>query len=139
MLRIVAAVDAAYKTGFKSVGFSSSTILAASATAENLNFKPEKARGFELGAKGEFLDRRLTLTATAYRYSYRDIQSTSFDSVAFAFKVVMICSSLNLLRFMPSASFVSDSTIGRSHFRGARQATPPAGSPPPESGVACTK
>jgi hypothetical protein len=33
----------------------------------------------------------------------------------------MICSSLNLLRFIPSDSFASDSTQNRSHFRGARQ------------------
>jgi|GEM_PF-3870519 len=31
------------------------------------------------------------------------------------------CSSLNLLRFIPSDSFASDSTQNRSHFRGARR------------------
>src|SRR3546814_5237668 len=35
----------------------------------------------------------------------------------------MICSSLNLLRFITSDSFASDSTQNRSHFRGARQGT----------------
>ncbi|MBB4858777.1 hypothetical protein HNO88_002103, partial [Novosphingobium chloroacetimidivorans] len=38
-----------------------------------------------------------------------------------SFKIAMICSSLNLLRFIPSDSFASDSTQNRSHFRGARQ------------------
>ncbi|WP_221419772.1 hypothetical protein, partial [Novosphingobium chloroacetimidivorans] len=37
-----------------------------------------------------------------------------------SFKIAMICSSLNLLRFIPSDSFASDSTQNRSHFRGAR-------------------
>uniref|UniRef100_UPI001BB1D944 hypothetical protein n=1 Tax=Sphingopyxis sp. 2PD TaxID=2502196 RepID=UPI001BB1D944 len=37
-----------------------------------------------------------------------------------SFNIAMICSSLNLLRFILSDSFVSDSTQNRSHFRGAR-------------------
>ena len=37
------------------------------------------------------------------------------------YKIAMICSSLNLFRFIPSDSFASDSTFSRSHFRGARQ------------------
>jgi len=38
-----------------------------------------------------------------------------------SFDIAMICSSLNLLRFILSDSFASDSTQNRSHFRGARQ------------------
>ncbi|WP_374588056.1 hypothetical protein, partial [Novosphingobium sp.] len=37
-----------------------------------------------------------------------------------SFKIAMICSSLNLLRFISSDSLASDSTKKRSHFRGAR-------------------
>ncbi|WP_156680874.1 TonB-dependent receptor [Sphingomonas profundi] len=77
----------AYKSGFKSGGLSSSSILAASATRENLRFRPEKAKGGEIGAKGEFFDRRFTITAAIYRYTYTDLQSTSFDAVNFAFRI----------------------------------------------------
>lgn len=77
----------AYKTGFKSGGLSSSSILTASSTASSLGFKPEKAKGGEVGIKGEFFDRRLTVTAAGYRYSFSNLQSTSFDAVAFAFRI----------------------------------------------------
>ncbi|WP_374589773.1 hypothetical protein, partial [Novosphingobium sp.] len=42
-----------------------------------------------------------------------------------SFKIAMICSSLNLLRFISSDSLASDSTKKRSHFRGARHAYSP--------------
>ena len=37
-----------------------------------------------------------------------------------SFNTAMICSSLNLLRFISSDPLASDSTKKRSHFRGAR-------------------
>jgi len=68
-----------YRTGYKSGGLSSSSVLGATATETNLQFDPEKARGGEIGLKGEFLDRRWTIAATVYRYSFTNLQSTSFD------------------------------------------------------------
>lgn len=69
----------AYRTGYKSGGLSSSSILGPTVTAENMQFEPEKAKGGEIGMKGEFFDRRWTLTATLYRYTFSNLQSTSFD------------------------------------------------------------
>lgn len=77
----------AYKTGFKSGGLSSSSILSFNATPANLRFNPEKARGGEIGMKGQFFDDVLTITAAAYRYTFTNLQSTSFDAVNFAFRI----------------------------------------------------
>ena len=68
---------AAYKSGFKSGGFSNST-LGATATIGALQFNSEKADGFDLGFKGEFLDRRLALNITGYRYTFSDLQVSTF-------------------------------------------------------------
>lgn len=80
-------VYGSYKTGFKSGGLSSASILSFGSTADNLKFKPEKVKGGEVGIKGQFLDRRLTVTASAYRYDIKNLQSTSFDAVAFLFSI----------------------------------------------------
>ncbi|MDB5576345.1 MAG: TonB-dependent receptor [Bradyrhizobium sp.] len=76
---------AAYKTGFLSAGISNPGNLAASATVDNVQFKPVKARGGEIGAKGNFLDGKLSIDATAYLYDYDDLQLTSFDAQTFAY------------------------------------------------------
>ena len=70
---------AAYKTGYKSGGFSNPSILSAGQTINDLGFAPEKADGGEFGFKGELLDRRLMLNATVYRYTFKGLQLTSFN------------------------------------------------------------
>ncbi|MFO1376252.1 MAG: TonB-dependent receptor [Steroidobacteraceae bacterium] len=69
----------AYRSGYKSGGLSSTSVLGASANETNLQFEPEKAKGGEVGMKGEFLDRRLMIAATVYRYKFSNLQQTSFD------------------------------------------------------------
>lgn len=76
---------AAYKTGFLSAGISNPGNLAASATTANVQFKPVKAKGGEVGAKGNFLNGRLSVDATAYLYDYDNLQLTSFDATTFAY------------------------------------------------------
>ncbi|WP_164843874.1 TonB-dependent receptor [Croceicoccus ponticola] len=72
-------VYAAYKTGYKSGGFSNPSILSFGQTVSDLGFAPEKADGGEVGFKGELLNRRLLVNATVYRYTFKGLQLTSFN------------------------------------------------------------
>jgi len=69
----------AYKEGYKSGGFSNPSILSAGQTVDVLRFDSESAEGFEVGAKGEFFNRKLTLTSAIYRYKFDGLQLTSFN------------------------------------------------------------
>lgn len=67
----------AYKTGYKSGGASVSNSLSITATPESLAFGPEKANGYELGLKGQAIDRKLTFSIVGYSYKYEGIQLSS--------------------------------------------------------------
>lgn len=71
-------VYVAYKTGYKSGGFTLSPIQT-NYTIGDLDFGPEKVRGFEVGTKGVFMDRRLRLALTAFDYDFRDQQVSIYD------------------------------------------------------------
>lgn len=83
---------AAYNTGYKSGGFDNSGIN--SAAIPNVNpatymaFKPEKAKGFELGAKTTTLNNQLRVNFTVFDYKYTDLQVQFFNSATFAYLVV---------------------------------------------------
>ena len=83
----------AYKTAYKSGGFSNSGINSAFRTTPeevqgDFVFEPEEAEGFEIGAKTTLLDRQLRFNATAYTYDYEDLQVDFFNSAIFAFNTV---------------------------------------------------
>src|SRR3546814_1758178 len=59
-------VYAAYKTGYKSGGFSVPGNLSITATADSLRVESEKAKGGEFGIKSQLLDRTLLLQLTTY-------------------------------------------------------------------------
>ena len=69
----------AYKTGYKSGGFSNPSILSPGQTADNLGFKPEHARGGEVGFKASLMNGKLAINSAAYRYTYKGLQLTSFN------------------------------------------------------------
>lgn len=84
---------AAFKTGYKSGGISQPALItvptvlpgqtlaqANAAVEESLKFKPEKARGGEIGYKASLLDHRLQVELTAYFYKFIGLQLTSFDT-----------------------------------------------------------
>jgi outer membrane receptor protein involved in Fe transport len=48
-------------------------------------YKAEKAKGFEAGVKGEFLDNRLRADLTLFRYEYKDLQVATFHPETLAF------------------------------------------------------
>lgn len=83
-------VYGAYKTAYKSGGFSNGGINSAFSTNpfDDLTFDPEKARGFEGGIKTTLFDRQLRLNLSAYTYKYRNLQVDFFNSPIFAFQTL---------------------------------------------------
>jgi iron complex outermembrane receptor protein len=70
----------AFKTGFKSGGFSSPTREPANATLENQKFNEETVRGEEFGIKFSTMSHRLNGDLTAYDYLYKGLQLTAYDA-----------------------------------------------------------
>lgn len=78
-------VYGAYKTAYKSGGFSNSGFVSVTTIPSDVAFNPEKARGFEGGIKTLLFDRQLRLNMGAYSYKYLDLQVDYFNSATFAF------------------------------------------------------
>lgn len=72
-------IYAAYKQGFKSGGFNISQALTPAASVDAGRYRSETAEGAEIGLRTQLLDRRLSLNATAYSYTYSDLQVQFFD------------------------------------------------------------
>ncbi|MCW1384916.1 TonB-dependent receptor [Novosphingobium sp. KCTC 2891] len=81
-------IYAAYKTAYKSGGFSNSGILSPNAGLADFEFDPEKARGFEVGIKTMLFDRQLRFNVNAYTYKYTNLQLDFFRSDIFAFTTI---------------------------------------------------
>lgn len=78
----------AYRQGFKSGGFDNSFLLTnASAEREDLTFKSETSNGFEIGAKTSMLNDTLQFNATAYRYTFENLQVQELDTETTQFKI----------------------------------------------------
>lgn len=80
----------AYKTAYKSGGFSNGGINSAFSTdpLADLTFDPEKARGFEAGIKSTLMDNQLRLNLNLYTFAYKDLQVDFFNSPIFAFQTL---------------------------------------------------
>jgi iron complex outermembrane receptor protein len=81
-------VYGAYKTAYKSGGFSNSAINSALVTnnpSADLAFNPERGRGFEAGIKTTLFDRQLRANLTLYNYKYTNLQIDFFNSQVFAY------------------------------------------------------
>lgn len=78
---------AAYKTGFKAGGFSLPGVLSGDRDENSSQFGSESAEGFELGAKFSLIDRRLSGSASVFRYTFDDLQVTQFDSETTTFNI----------------------------------------------------
>jgi outer membrane receptor protein involved in Fe transport len=78
---------AAYKTGFKSGGFSTPAIIPYGATVQNQQFHQETAKGGEFGLKFTQMDGKLTGDVTAYHYLYTGLQVTAFDAATTSYFV----------------------------------------------------
>ncbi len=78
----------AYKTAYKSGGFSNSGILSPTAGLADFEFQPERAEGFEGGIKTFLADRQLRLDLNVYNYKYTNLQLDFFRSDIFAFTTI---------------------------------------------------
>ncbi len=83
-------VYGAYKTAYKSGGFSNGGINSKFSTdpTADLTFDPEKAEGFEVGFKSTLLNRQLRFNVTAFNYKYKNLQVDFFNSPIFAFQTL---------------------------------------------------
>lgn len=80
-------IFAAYRTGFKSGGFAIGNGLQATSTIADYDFDSEKAKGFEVGAKGAFLSGQLRLSAAAFAYDYSNLQVNTYNPATLTFVV----------------------------------------------------
>ena len=79
----------AFKTGYKSGGFSNGGISSLFGNpVDDLTFDPERAVGFEAGVKSELFDRQLRLNLGVYSYLYKDLQIDFFNSSVIAFQTL---------------------------------------------------
>lgn len=81
-------VYGAYKTAYKSGGFSNSAINSSLVTVNpvaDFVFNPERGRGFEAGIKTTLFDRQLRANLTLYNYKYTNLQIDYFNSQVFAY------------------------------------------------------
>lgn len=83
-------VYAAYKTAYKSGGFSNGGInsLLSADPFGDLTFNPEEAEGFEVGFKSTLANNQLRLNLTAFTYEVKDFQVDFFNSPVFAFNTL---------------------------------------------------
>ena len=80
-------IYAAYKSGYKIGGISSTVVILRTDTIPNLTFQSEKANGAEVGYKAILFDRKLNLNLNGYYYKYKDLQRTTLDINTTAFLV----------------------------------------------------
>ena len=81
----------AYKTGYKSGGFSNPGIVSRGDNADTLAFDSETAKGGEIGVK--VARPRLTADFTVYRYDFSDLQVSAFDNDLLAFFILNAASA----------------------------------------------
>lgn len=80
-------VYVAYKTGFKSGGFSNPGNLTIEKNIDVLRLKSERAKGGEIGTKLSLLDRTVLFQATAYLYDFNDLQVSAFNAATTSFVI----------------------------------------------------
>ncbi len=80
-------VFASFKKGFKSGGFDAGYTAGAilGNPLRDQTFDPEKVTGVELGLKSELADRQIMLNLVGYWYDYKDLQVSTFDTIARAY------------------------------------------------------
>lgn len=89
-------VYAAYKTGFKSGGIDNSALPSSNLSkflnpatfqeaANGLIFRSETSKGGEIGFKSQLANRTFTLNATAYYYTFKNLQVQNFNATTIQF------------------------------------------------------
>ncbi len=78
---------AAYKTGYKSGGFSNTATLYDFYTPAAITFSHELSKGGEIGYKGVVLHNTLRYSLTGYLYNYYGLQVTAFDASTISYTI----------------------------------------------------
>lgn len=112
----------AYKTGYKSGGFGLPPLLTSSTTTSDFSFGPEKVRGGEVGAKGEFLNGRLTLNSAVYLYKFKGLQVDIFDGSKITYQIFNAAGAKTYgaeidARYSPVRDLALRGAIGYNHSR----------------------
>jgi iron complex outermembrane recepter protein len=112
-------VYGAYKTGYKSGGFSASAILSTGTLAGDLQFRPETSRGFEFGVKSLLFDHQLRLNADFFDYLYSNLQVDFFNTPTFNY-ITLNAASARTYGFEIQADYAPKDVRGLVvHFDGA--------------------
>jgi outer membrane receptor protein involved in Fe transport len=120
-----ATIYGAFKTGFKSGGFSTPPNLSGppTQTAANYAFRPEKATGGEIGFKGRFLGGSLQLTSTIYDYKFKDLQESVSNTATISFTTLNAASATTrgvesdiLWRALPDLTLHASLNYNRARF-----------------------
>jgi len=75
----------AFKTAYKSGGFSNSSNPSVFSSPGDLAFNPETASGFEGGVKATLLDNQLRANLTLYSFKYKNLQIDFYNSETISF------------------------------------------------------
>jgi len=75
----------AFKTGFKSGGFSNPALFQNVQNSTNTRFNSEKALGFEIGFKSMLANRSIRLEGDLYSYRYSNFQVSAFNQATFSY------------------------------------------------------
>lgn len=80
-------VFVAYKTGYKSGGFGLTSPFQTTTVLGDIDFGPEEAKGFEIGAKGVYYDGRLRVNGAAFAYDFSNLQVNTYDPSRIAYTI----------------------------------------------------
>ncbi len=78
-------VYGAFKTAYKSGGFSNSALVSINTIPDDVAFDPETVLGFEGGIKTMLFDRQLRLNLALYSFKYKNLQVDYYNSITFQF------------------------------------------------------
>ena len=126
----------AYKTGYKSGGFSDSAILSTGTLPGDLQFKPETAEGFEFGVKSTWFDRQLRVNADVFDFLYSNLQVDFFNTPTFNYVTLNAASARTYgfeytvdyaPRAVPGLQLHVDGAYDNSHYGQFESPCSPAG------------
>ena len=76
---------AAYKTGYKSGGFSNTLLLSGGYAIGDLTYGPETTKGGEIGYKAQLFDNHVRIETAIYSYKFSGLQLSAFDAASFSY------------------------------------------------------
>ncbi|WP_198147722.1 TonB-dependent receptor [Erythrobacter sp. AP23] len=77
-------IYATISTGFKGGGFNNDFVV--DTNPDGFTFEPETATNYEIGYKGVFFDRRMSLNAAIFYLDYQDLQVSNFNGLSFVIR-----------------------------------------------------